>query len=84
MRRIIAIKANTTPTRYVQTTDNRADKKIVATLTDKKNDAHDFVTMENALGIIDRLVNHHNRIFTAVEMNVVQPKRFHHSNAELS
>lgn len=69
-RTIVAICANTTPVRYISTTTNRPDKTIVAELTADKNQAHDFVNMENARKIIPRLVNPFERVFAAVSIEV--------------
>ena len=69
-RTILAICAKTTPVRYISTTTNRSDKSIVAELTADKNQAHDFVNMENASKIIPRLVNPFERIFTTTSIEV--------------
>lgn len=73
-RTIVAIAANTTPTRYVSTTHNREDKSIAVELTDDKNQAHDFVNAENANRIIKRIFNPWERVFTATSVEVNRPK----------
>lgn len=69
-RTIVAIAANTTPVRYISTTTNRKDKSVLAELTEDKNQAHDFVNMENASRIIPSLVNPFERVYKAVTIEV--------------
>lgn len=75
-RKIICICTESTrPTRYVTTTHNRPDKSIAAELSDNKNQAHDFATMDNAERIIARLFNPWERTYVAREIEVSQPER---------
>jgi hypothetical protein len=69
-RTIVAIAANTTPVRYISTTTNTKDKSVLAELTEDKNQAHDFVNMENASRIIPSLVNPFERVYKAVTIEV--------------
>lgn len=71
-RTIVAISANTKPTRYVTTTHNRADKSVAVELSDDKNQAHDFVNAENANNIIKRIFNPWERKFTVVKLEVIR------------
>lgn len=72
IRKIMAISANTKPTRYVSNTHNRADKSIAVEMTDNPNQAHDFVTAENANNIIKKIFNPWERVFTAGSIEVVR------------
>lgn len=71
MSKITAISVNTKPKRYVMSfTVRQDDKKVVVETTDNKNYAHDFDTMSNACNIIERIVNHTERSYTAEEVDV--------------
>lgn len=72
-RKIIAISANTNPKRFVLTTHNRADKSIAVELTEDLNQAHDFVTKENAERIISRIFNPWDRIYKTEKIEVNRP-----------
>ncbi len=70
MKKILAITVNTKPIRYVMSTSNRFDGKKLAELTDNKNHAYDFSTMDKACAVIDLIVNPFERVFTAEHIEV--------------
>lgn len=72
-RKIIAIKANTSPTRYVTATHKRFDNKVGVEYTENKNLAMDFGTDGAANETIARIHNPFDRVFTPVAMEVTQP-----------
>lgn len=76
MRKIIAISANTKPVRYVMSTSNRPDGKIAAELTANKDQAFDFVTMDNACRIIEKIVNPFERVYMAEEILINRSESF--------
>jgi|GEM_PF-6440569 len=69
-RKILAIYTDTKPRRYVSTTTNRPDRKVLLELTDNPNEAHDFGTQDNADRIIQNAHNPWERKFGTESMEV--------------
>lgn len=74
MRTIIAIQANTNPTKWVSGIFNRVGNSIRVELTDDKNLAHDFLTEAKANEVLPNIYNPFDRVFKVKTMKVVQPE----------
>ena len=74
MRTIIAIQANTNPTKWVSGIFNRVGNSIRVELTDDKNLAHDFLTEAKANEVLPNIHNPFDRVFKVKTLKVVQPE----------
>lgn len=74
-RKITAIQVNTSPVRYVQGTFKKLKDEVGVELTDDKDLAQDFGTMQAVEAIIPKIFNPFERIFKAVQLEVTRPER---------
>jgi hypothetical protein len=72
-RKIVAIQANTHPTRWVSSIHKRFDMKVSVEFTDDKNQAKDFSDRKTAEGMVAKIFNPFDRVFTVMDMSVTQP-----------
>jgi hypothetical protein len=73
MRKIIAITADTVPTRYVTELQKRFDGKFTVVTSENKNEAKDFGTQSVATASIGSFFNPFDRVYTPRQIMVAQP-----------
>lgn len=73
MRTIIAIEANTNPTKWVSGIFNRIGSSVRVELTDQKDLAHDFLTEAKGNEVLPNIHNPHDRVFKVKTLKVLQP-----------
>ncbi len=76
MRKILAIVANTSPTRYVTETSRRFDGKLTVVTTENKNEARDFGDVVSAKSVIEKFFNPFDRVYKPAQIEVALPASF--------
>jgi len=84
MSKKIAIEVNTNPTKWVSGIFSRIGSSVRVELTDDKDMAHDFLTMDKAKETIPNIHNPYDRVFKAVSLDSRKRAGLTNYNADLN